>query len=470
MSFWKWLLAFIRRPNPTPPPVPPPSPKLRPIGIFTEANAEVKLDSVGTGRTNADGYYCWPEVDAALSECHVWVTAVGFVPYDHHITLTPEQVGQDIFVGKTRWDGPHPYDIYLPPLTPEFPLPKSRDAMKRVMTNFLNLRDSRNVPQFTAFIGGYPPARQNEWIQNEINAGSTHLVCATDVNGYNNMEDSDFRKVDFYHENKWQEFADLLTRIIKKGLTPIVFLHSGDSYPGDEHFTGICDWWNTNLAKFTEYCIFVCGWETRRFGGYSANEFNRCNLIMRDKLGPIGKAMLAFHGSPETGVFGSHASRNNVPKDEHGCELDDPWYHAGEPDNWHMTVGVHGERVCGTEFEVFLYQSAVARDNEVDEFGQPQWWDRCLDTCERFLPQGTPMPGAVGVKMRGRDGEVTTRDGYAGGPKSAVWFPANDGPALCLFEVVAYDYIRGNCSAERVKEVARKAQSFGFPYFGNGLP
>ena len=117
MSFFAWLVALFRQKPQPPTPPQPPAPKLRPIGIFTVPNATVKLDTVGSGTTNADGYYCWPEVDAALSACHVWVTAKDFVPYDQHIDLTPQQVGQDIFVGKQRPDGPHPYDIYLPALT-----------------------------------------------------------------------------------------------------------------------------------------------------------------------------------------------------------------------------------------------------------------------------------------------------------------------------------------------------------------
>ena len=119
---------------------------------------------------------------------------------------------------------------------------------------------------------------------------------------------------------------------------------------------------------------------------------------------------------------------------------------------------------------MFLFQSEVAREGDVDEWGQPQWWDRSLDTAERFLPAGTPIPGAVGVKMRDRQGNLTTRDGYAGGPNGADWFGSGPRPALCFFESVAYDFIRGDCDSARAREVARKAATFGFQHFGNGLP
>jgi hypothetical protein len=402
-------------------------------------------------------------VDAALSACHVWVTAQDYVPYDQHIDLTPEQVGQDIFIGKTRWDGPHPYDIYLPALTPvapPWPAVPSVEKRVNIQTNFMNLRDSRGAVQFSPFIGGYPVARQDDWIANELKAGSTHMAVSINVNGYGSLNDPEFKPVHFYKENKHAELVDLLTRIVGKGLLPIVFFDSGDSYPGDDYFNGLCDWWNMHLAKFTEYCVFVCGWECVN-GGYSSHDYNAANLIMRSKLGPRDKAVLGCHLSPGRGTFGSHAS-SHYPQDEHSCELDDPWFHQGEPDCW--------KSKCGPEFAVFLFQSEVARNDEFDEFGQPKWWDRTLDTLERFLPAGTPIPGSETVKMYDRQGNLTTRDGYAGGPKSADWFGSGPRPALCFFEAVAYDYIRGKCDSEYARTIARKAQSFGFKSFGNGLP
>jgi hypothetical protein len=113
MGFWSnW---FGGKPKPPK----PPANTFRAIAINTVPNAQVKLDQVGEGVTNADGYYCWREVSSAFSDQHVWVTAEGYEPYDQHITLTTGALAtnQDIFVGDPRWSGPRGTDINLPPLT-----------------------------------------------------------------------------------------------------------------------------------------------------------------------------------------------------------------------------------------------------------------------------------------------------------------------------------------------------------------
>jgi hypothetical protein len=94
----------------------------RAVAINTVPDAKVRLDQVGDGLTNKDGYYCWPEVSSSYSAQHIWVEADGYEPYSSHIELTSgaNAVNQDIFIGHERWSGAQPTDINLPALVPVY--------------------------------------------------------------------------------------------------------------------------------------------------------------------------------------------------------------------------------------------------------------------------------------------------------------------------------------------------------------
>jgi hypothetical protein len=309
-----------------------------------------------------------------------------------------------------------------------------------VQANFCNLKDSQGRVIFSEAIAALPISEQLDWIEKEKAAGGTHYVCAvhTSYPGYFAPE------IDF--SNRIAEFVECLLRLTEAHLIPVVFLHTGDSYPGDTYFRELCTKIKLASPYLVQTCLWVCGWETVK-GGYTSAQFNRCNLIMREVLGP--EAILAYHSSQGRGTFASHP-----------LEADDPWQ-GDEMGAWRSG--------CGPEFDVFLFQAECYREGEKDQYGQPAWWDRTLDIAERFLPAGTPMPGAKGVLGTGRDGQPFKRSGIAGvdGPD---WFAGRKRPTLCLFEILAYHYIRGNCTDAYLKTVARQAQSFGFTSFGNGLP
>lgn len=329
---------------------------------------------------------------------------------------------------------------------------KARDQVKAVSSNYCNLFDSRGQQQFSPFIGGMPFARQDEWMANEQAHGSTHLAVSVDINGYASLHDVELSTFNFYLTDRWHDFDSLLRRLLERGLTPIVFLHCGDFYAGDDYYRGICRWWNAHWADFTDQVIFVNGWETRRRNsGHRAAEYDRCTKIMRQELGP--SAIFGAHLTQGDGIFGSHAP----------VEDDDPWKDNEEQDNWYTHSGL--------EFEVLLFQTLQPTDDrDLDEFGQPKWWNRAIDTGERFLPQGTPLPGSVGLKEGQHDGGWHYRAGYA----YKDWFGRKrerGRPVMVAFEYVAWEHMnKGGVSPERVKAVAQKLRSFGFQHFGNGLP
>lgn len=400
------------------------------------AGATVKLQTAADtwmeATADAAGRACL-QVPAGLTASHLIVTAAGYLELSQHV-----EVGQQAA-----------FDVRLAALAAAVTR-KSRDQVKAVQTNFCNLRDSRGKVQFSPFIGGYPKDRQNEWMENEKRAGSTHFVVSLDVNGYDALADPELSTLNFYAADRWQDLDDLLRRLLARGLTPIVFLHSGDTYAGDTYYREVCQWWNAHFSAWSDQVVFVCGWETRRHGGLTANEFNRANTIMREVLGR--DAVLAFHGSPESALFASHAP----------TEDDDPWKDDDEPQNWFTH--------CGVELEVLLFQTLYANDDDRDEFGQPKWWNRTADTAERFLPEGTELPGLKSLKEGQNDGGWHYRRGCAGPDWFASGRRERGRPVLVAFESVAWGYIRGCVSDERVKEVARTLRSFGFQHFGNGLP
>lgn len=454
MSFWFWL--FGKSTSVVPPP--PSAPRPRAIGIVTVPGATVSMSlipgaSPAVLTTDAhSGYACWNVVEASLGATHLWITAKGYEPYSQHVDLTTgdKAVNQDIFIGTTRWDGVRPTDINLPALVFTFPVPHSLAEKVNVQCNFCNLRDSQGRVIFSSSIAALSLAEQDDWIAKEIAAGGTHYVTSvqTSYSGYFAPQ------INFYETGRMAEFGASLVRIIKAGLIPIVFLHSGDSYPGDNYFRGVCREFKAFSPDIVKYCLWCIAWEVVK-GGYTSDEFNRANLIMREVLGD--DATIAFHLSQGRAAFSSNP-----------LEADDPWQGA-EADCW-TRVGTSQHPLCGTLADVFLYQSIVCTPGEVNEYGDPTWWDRTLDTVERFLPAGTPMPGAQGVLATGRNGAPFKRAGVAGvdGPD---WFAGQPKrPALCLFEIVAYTYIRGKVNDAQVTAVANKAKSFGFTSFGNGLP
>lgn len=327
---------------------------------------------------------------------------------------------------------------------------KTRDQIRAVETNFCNLLDSTGTVQFSPFVVGLTKARQIEWMENELAHGSTHMVIVVDFNGYAVWSHPDNPPtVNFFTSNRGDDFRTIVLRLLHRGLTPIVFLHSGDSYAGADYFRDVCAWWNRHCADLTDQCIFVNGWETRRRGGLSAYHFNEANTIIRAVLGD--GAVMAAHLTQGDSVFQSHAPE----------EADDPWLDDGEPENWYTH--------CGAEFEILLFQTALPDYDDLDEFGQPKWFNRAIDVAERFLPGGTSMPGAVGQVQRDHNGNVIPRRGYA----EPDWFGRGrkgGRPTLVAFECPAYLFIRKQVGDDYVRRAARQLQSFGFEHFGNGRP
>jgi hypothetical protein len=333
-------------------------------------------------------------------------------------------------------------------------------ADRRILLgNFCNIRDSRNRPIFSSCFLAQTDAMKDEWISREIDAGGNCYTFSVET-GYGSFsgpkEWGYGEVINFYRTGRFGEVLDGLDRILKRGLVPRLFLDSGGPFPGTPYLTELAA---AFPAAYREPVDWVVAWEPVK-GDWKSDEFSRAIRGVRGVLGD--SPILQCHLSPERA-----AGSSNPPEDA------DPW----KSDEVGFWFGYGGE-----QFDGILYQSSVPLGNGRDKtnhFGELGWKERGIEVAERFLPPGTPMPGAAGFKMEGDKDPVTgipecrVHPGVAG---FHSWFGANGNgrkrgiPALTWFEATAYTYIREQSDEAWAREVATWAKSVGFQGFGNGLP
>lgn len=419
MIFLARLLLWlgIHKPTPVPPPTTPPTPALRAVGISTVPNATVKLDTVGEGVTNEDGYYCWKEVPVALGACHLWVTAQGYLPYDQHIDLQTTQTNQDIFVGVTRPGCSQPTDINLPALTFAVPNRRTQAELCYVLANFCNLRDSQNRVMFTAFLPNLPPQERQEWYDILREAKSTHVVICP-LASYTG---SPIPAFDWLNEP--EKFVAIVREILAtraadgKAFTPILILDNGDA----GFRARISAAWpriRTLLGDDERDCIVVPGWELITASECTSADFS----FALELLHSLGWTHIWAHLSPRRAACSSNP-----------VEADDPWQ-GDEMGCWKS----HG----GQYVEGFLYQSEAIRPGEenCDVTKEECWLNRWDDVVPR-----------IGKGLNG-------------------WRIMH----LCYFEGPAYYYYRGQSDSAFAVRVADAAKALADSYgvrigFGNGV-
>ena len=197
-----------------------------------------------------------------------------------------------------------------------------------VMANFCNLTDSVPRPIFSSCLAGQSPEMQDEWITRERLAGGTHMVFSIQA-GYTDYPP----EINFYVENRMGEWLTTLDRVLNASLVPVVFLHSGGSYPGSDYFHGVL---SEIPRDYYDRCLWVPAWEPVR-GSWSSRQFREASLAIRAALGP----------SP---LMGCHLSQGRLSFSSNPVEPDDPW-HGQEAACWREQWGGDGH-----PFAVFLYQ------------------------------------------------------------------------------------------------------------------
>lgn len=378
-------------------------------------------------------------------------------------------VTYDRATGKPVWDSMsgkwHGYDptASWPPPGPEpgpdpEPTPRPPTGRGLVNANFCNLRDSRGRRIFSSCLAAQTPDMIGEWIDREVQAGGTEYVLSVET-GYASFDgpaDWGYREVvHFYRAGRFREILTCLERILAKNLTPVLFLDPGGPFPGTAALVEIVKAVPAELADLSK---FVLAWEPVK-GDWPSDALSRAARAVRYALGD--HRILLCHLSP-----GRAAGSSNPREDA------DPWK-GDEVGFWFE----HG----GEDFDGFLYQSDVPRGpgrDKLNAWGFPCWQERGIEVAERFLPPGSPMPGAAGFQIEERDDDGSLRPArvHPGVAGYHSWFGANGNGRkrglvpLTWFEATAYTFIREQSDEAWAREVATWAKSVGFQAFGNGLP
>lgn len=284
-----------------------------------------------------------------------------------------------------------------------------------IRANFCNLTDSVPRPIFSSCLAAQSPEMQEEWITRELLAGGTHYVFSIQA-GYTDYPP----EVNFYLEGRMAEWLTTLDRVLAAGLIPVVFLHTGGDYPGDQYFRNVLA---SIPSSYYDRALWVPAWEPVK-GAWSSRQFRDAALTMRAALGP-------------TAPMAAHLSQGRLSFASNPVEADDPWG-GNEMDCWRTGWGP-----AGHPFDVFLYQSYVVAQGDTMDVTKPDsWGERAKEVADRVLG----LPGAPD------------------------WFAGIRRPDLVWFEATAYYFIRGRSTSAWAQEVAASAQTLGYQGFGNGLP
>jgi hypothetical protein len=241
-----------------------------------------------------------------------------------------------------------------------------------------------------------------------------------------------------------------------------------------------------HLASQAWYCA---GYEQDldRGGGYSARQQHDAAHLMRAHVGDDGLLLLWLQPTRCTmaSYWGSNKNAKPTPPAWNPVELrwkqsdSDPnegaWVEAddpaegGEQEAWY-TDG------C-LEIDGLWYQTDHGSQGPsyatpggqpgLDGYGQPHYFDRLIEICDRFLARGTPMPGALGfIDTSG----YTHGSGQAPSLASAPdWFhaPRERGrPVLGVGETVPYEYWKDACCDEAVWVCSEALTSLGIVAHG----
>jgi hypothetical protein len=267
------------------------------------------------------------------------------------------------------------------------------------------------------------------------------------------------------------EYGRLCTYVRDAGFTPVILLATADGGTHAEIYNGqmqrILDA-TAHLAKDAWYCA---GYEQNldRGGAFSARQQHDAALLIRQTVGEDGLILLwlqpmrctmgAYWGSTKSqkpsrpdwnpGELVWTTSESN-PNEGAWIEADDP-ARGGEQEAWYIEGGL--------EIDGLWYQTDHGANGPayatpggtpgLDAFGQPRYFDRLIEICDRFLPPGTPMPAAQGFI----DSSGYTHTGTAPSHSAPDWFHQErrrGRPVLCVGETVPYEYTRGQCCEEAV--------------------
>jgi len=278
--------------------------------------------------------------------------------------------------------------------------------------------------------------------------------------------------------------------MLDRGFRPIIYVCTADGGTEREIFDGTMRHVCEALADLADHAWYSLGWEVDkdRGGAFTAGQQSEGLLVMRRALGD--RACLCWHGQPNRTTPASYYGSDYHDKPRTSTPIrwvgtpprDGAWIDADDPSEGSEQGAFYVEGSGFAEIDVILFQtdhgangpSYVTGGPGLDQFQQPRWWGRTIECLDRFLPAGTPMPGATGYRRIDDAGVLHVHPGVAGARDSAGytppdWFrqPRRRGrPRWVLYETVPYEFARGGCSGEAVARCTREGRSFGAEHQG----
>lgn len=353
---------------------------------------------------------------------------------------------------------------------------------KSFRSSFCSHRDDHGEPMFDPVYfgvmwkrGDLPSIDAMLETKRELGLTACILCVQGSYGNYLGGESFDFR-------SDPEVYGDLCRYVRDRGFTPIILVGTADGGTWKEIYDGTMARVLDAVADLAPDAWYCAGYEQDldRGGGYSARQMDDALRLMRDRLGPEALLLLWLQPNRCTpaSYWGSDKNHKPTPPDWNPVELkwitseSDPnegaWIEADDPYGGDEQGAYYMS--AGKEIDGLFYQTDHGSNGPsypeggsvgVDGHGQPRWIDRVIECADRFLAPGTPMPGAQGHI----DGSgITHTSDVCPSASAPDWFASERARGRVLFiigETVAYEYLRGQCCDEAVRECCEVSASLG---------
>src|SRR5215471_3875402 len=367
------------------------------------------------------------------------------------------------------------------------PVPRPPVDRRHFLASYCSHRDQLGEVVFDPIYFGCLWAEQDRArinacldIKRAMGVNAIQLAVQGGYPGYWNGQTFDFR-------SDPSEYGELCTYIRDQGFTPVILVATADGGTHREIYDGTMQRVLEAVRELAGVAWFCAGYEQNldRGGAYSARQQHDAALLMRRVLGddallllwlqPLRCTIAAYWGSnknakPTTPDWNPTELKwvTNASNPDEGAwiEATDP-AGGGEQEAWYIEGGA--------EIDGLWYQTDHGLNGPsyadpggtpgLDGYGQPRYFDRLIEVCDRFLAPGTPMPGALGFI----DSSGFTHTGVCPSHAAPDWFHsyrARGRPLLIAGETVPYEYTRDHCCDEAVQECCERLDSFGVTVHG----
>lgn len=321
-------------------------------------------------------------------------------------------------------------------------------------------------------------------VKRSIGVNAVQVCVQGGYPGYMDGKTYDFRQ-------NVAEYGRLCDYLVAEGMTPIILVGTADGGTHVEIYNGQMARTLDATAHLAKEAWYIAGYEQNldRGGAYSCKQMDDALQLMRSKVGDDGLLGLwlqptrctpaGYWGSNKNGKPGTPEwnptelywkTSDHNPDEGAWLEVEDP-YEGDEQGAYYKSAG---EEIDGLFYQTDHGSSGpafVSGGPGVDAHGQPRWWDRFIEICDRFLAPGTPMPLAEGFLD---SSNILHTSGTAPSTSAPDWFHdasrRRGRPVLILWETVPYEYTRDACSEEAVQRCSQESIGLGVTVQGCWQP